>query len=1137
MTALKTVRPPLLRILLLLAFALIPCGAALAAPGDAATLRKLAEQDSSLEPARRAELLASLDAADAADAATRETTEEAARLRAEAGTASADARGLERELSLDGSADHSRELREIDALTELDALEELLQQLYARMEPMRRDLQGHAAALSALGAQTAVASSVRLQESISALELEMAGTSSEASLGARVLRTRTESELALRRAELDLAQVQQETAGVRRGVLELRQRLLRQQLAELDELVSRAQSKLGERSETELALLIESLEQQRIAATDAPAALLAQAERNVLLGNEYIEANQQLGALRVETAELARTRERLEQSLRDTESRLALGAVGEAVGSMLLRERQRLPVPQVLQRRVQALRTQGVEIRLRLFDLGDELSQIDARRHALHAELVDGEDNETAHLQFAQSIDPLMQTRTDLLRRLDTTLRRLTERIEQAEVNVDRQLADSLQLKALLDRQLFWIPSHRSVDLGWLGAQAAGWGDLLKPDRITTALSLTASRIGDQLLLSLTVIALLALLYVAQRRAARALPTLAPQLRRIHQDRYLLTWQALGWTLIAALPWAGITWTAGLLLQSAGEPGKYTHSLGTALAALAGSVGLFTFLRWLVIDKGLAHCHFRWTRARREALARAIPPAAAVLLPAQFLSTLALIRGQDLAIDTAGRSLLMLFAVVGGGLLWWLLAPGRLWSPRGGVHEPVRLRQALRIGLLALLLLVMLLTLRGYVFTAGVLVRCLWQTGGVMLLVAILYGLLGRWFLLGERRLALRRAEARREAALEAGEDASDGELPPEAEAEQLDIQSIGAQTQRLVRAVAATAMVLLLFWVWADILPALQRLDEIALWSFSDKASDGSAIIGFVSLRAALLGVALLVLTVVAARNLPGLIEIGLLSRISIDAPSRYAITSVARYAIVIVGVLFGLSFLGMRWSQLQWMAAALTVGLGFGLQEIFANFVSGLILLFERPFRVGDIITIGEFTGRVTRIRTRATTILDFDNKEVVIPNKAFITDRLTNWTLSDTMTRVIIKVGVAYGSDAALVHRLLLQAAGECSYVARDPGPHSWFLAFGTSSFDFELRVFVPSIDQRLLAQSDLHDRISRLFTEHDIAIAFPQMDLHVRELPLAAISPAAPKPGTEGGAPVPSSSSGQQGATGR
>ena len=186
--------------------------------------------------------------------------------------------------------------------------------------------------------------------------------------------------------------------------------------------------------------------------------------------------------------------------------------------------------------------------------------------------------------------------------------------------------------------------------------------------------------------------------------------------------------------------------------------------------------------------------------------------------------------------------------------------------------------------------------------------------------------------------------------------------------------------------------------------------------------------------------------LTIVSSRNLPGLIEIGLMSQATIDAASRYAITSMLRYAIVIGGTLIGLGLLGLRWSQLQWMAAALTVGLGFGLQEIFANFVSGLILLFERPFRVGDVITVGDLTGRVTRIRTRATTILDFDNKEIVVPNKTFITGQLINWTLTDTTTRVTIKVGVDYGTDPDLVHELLMQAATANSRVLRETDPRA-------------------------------------------------------------------------------------------
>ncbi len=302
------------------------------------------------------------------------------------------------------------------------------------------------------------------------------------------------------------------------------------------------------------------------------------------------------------------------------------------------------------------------------------------------------------------------------------------------------------------------------------------------------------------------------------------------------------------------------------------------------------------------------------------------------------------------------------------------------------------------------------------------------------------------------------------------------------------------------------------LIWVWVVILPAIGRLDEIALWHFSDTGADGTPVQQPVTLMAVLLGIIALALTTVGARNLPGLIEISLLSHIRIDAASRYAITSVLRYAIVIGGTLAGLNFLGMRWSQLQWMAAALTVGLGFGLQEIFANFVSGIILLFERPFRVGDIITVGDLSGRVTRIRTRATTVLDFDNKEIVIPNKTFITGQLINWTLTDTITRVVIRVGVAYNTDTDKVRALLLQAAREDQRVLVEPEPVCWFLTFGASSLDFELRVYVNTISHRLEVQDFLNNRIKALFAEHHIEIAFPQLDLHVRDLP-AAINGAA------------------------
>ena len=182
----------------------------------------------------------------------------------------------------------------------------------------------------------------------------------------------------------------------------------------------------------------------------------------------------------------------------------------------------------------------------------------------------------------------------------------------------------------------------------------------------------------------------------------------------------------------------------------------------------------------------------------------------------------------------------------------------------------------------------------------------------------------------------------------------------------------------------------------------------------------DGKEFVITVTVRDLVEALVVIVLTSIATRNLPGLLEVGILRRFHVDAATRYAMTSVTRYLIVFTGVILGLSMLGLRWANLQWLAAGFSVGLGFGMQEIFANFISGLIVLFERPFRIGDIVSIGGVEGVVARIRTRATTIIDWDNKEVVVPNKSFITDRLVNWTLSDATTRLVIKLGIAYRND---------------------------------------------------------------------------------------------------------------------
>ena len=238
------------------------------------------------------------------------------------------------------------------------------------------------------------------------------------------------------------------------------------------------------------------------------------------------------------------------------------------------------------------------------------------------------------------------------------------------------------------------------------------------------------------------------------------------------------------------------------------------------------------------------------------------------------------------------------------------------------------------------------------------------------------------------------------------------------------------------------------------------------------------------------------------AAKNVPGLLELTVLKHLPLDAGARYATTALSRYLMAIVGVALAGQSLGITWASIQWLIAAMGIGLGFGLQEIFANFISGIILLFERPIRVGDIITLGDTTGVVRRIRMRATTITDWDRKEYVVPNKDLITGRLLNWTLSDQTNRIVINVGVAYRSDTVKARELLLRVANEHPLILADPAPIATFEGFGDNTLNLVLRCYLPSFDGRLPTITELHTDIDEAFRGAGIEIAFPQLDIHLR-----------------------------------
>ncbi|MHC4361359.1 MAG: mechanosensitive ion channel family protein [Planctomycetota bacterium] len=225
-------------------------------------------------------------------------------------------------------------------------------------------------------------------------------------------------------------------------------------------------------------------------------------------------------------------------------------------------------------------------------------------------------------------------------------------------------------------------------------------------------------------------------------------------------------------------------------------------------------------------------------------------------------------------------------------------------------------------------------------------------------------------------------------------------------------------------------------------------------------------------------------------------------LARREADRGVRHSIARLVHYVIIFLAFLFALSTLGFDVTKLTIILSALGVGIGFGLQGVVNNFVSGLILLFERPVRVGDTIQIGQKWAEIKKIGIRATTVQTFDHADLIIPNADLIANQVTNWTLSNRQVRLIIPVGVAYGSNVSLVMETLMACANANSMVAKRPTPRVLFLSFGESSLDFELRVWVTDSDYRLRVQSELHQDIDRRFREAKIEIAFPQRDLHLR-----------------------------------
>jgi potassium efflux system protein len=585
---------------------------------------------------------------------------------------------------------------------------------------------------------------------------------------------------------------------------------------------------------------------------------------------------------------------------------------------------------------------------------------------------------------------------------------------------------------------------------------------------------------------------------------------------------------ALLYTTILTVPLPALLVFLGWRLQGHTVGSELAEQWSHSLYAVGTGLLVLEFMRQACRRPGLALAHLRWP-VHNVRLVRfhftwmiiiAIPLGTLTdLLEGVFVEEVS-----NRLFYITGQCLMVLFG-------HWMLRPNgglrfNIQDPEGSREGPLRLQRFYHLLAVLIPTSLILMSSLGYTYTA----RHIWlRVGdsilwGMVVLVATL--LILHWLTVMRRRLAVKKAELRK--SLEDDKDAQEQAGP--------DIWQVYSASRRLFSTVLWIIMAIGLWVIWADMLPALKRLDRSPVPFFSRSAvmhevdlpelnpmataaSSGEetqqsqdpgspqpvpfARKDFVSIADVLTALIVLLLTIAASRNLPGFVQMVLLSRVRFRQGEGYAIITVLRYAVLLVGVGWSLTLIGITWNKVQWLAAAVTVGIGFGLQEIFANFVSGLILLFERPVRVGDVITAGQVTGTVTRIQMRATTVRNWDQQELVIPNKDLITGQVINWTLSNDVSRLTITVGLSYDADVPRASELLLKIARETPEVREDPAPFVTFDEFGDSTLNLVLRAYV-SIEVRLGTKNKINNAILVKFREAGIEIAYPQRDLHLRSV---------------------------------
>lgn len=1024
-----------------------------------------------------------------------------------------------------------------------EALLQLEQDLIAKeseLRTLRSEVEGYTSGLQDLATRQIAAPKelaegrTRLSEIATSLselgenDLDEVANANRKSLQARRYYRRTQ-----------IAALEQEIAGLskRQEIVTARRNLADLELRKLTEEVQYLSEKTGQKRLNEAAELEEDARMRLGEYNELHPVIIDLAQRNLLLTEEIVQLASGGTEISKRTAITRSQLDIVESDLKVAGELIKNGALDRRAGATLRRLSNQLTSPKTLQANIKDTRRSLIDVSQESLIAQESLREIPFGRvnsddilmaaRIQTPELADFTDADRAALQS------LMIERRELLQRVMTAASSRRTEISNLSTQQVALLETTNRLKTILDEKLLWVPSVPAVNFGWPGKVFTGVITIFSPKNITLTLEVFTAQIQNLWFLVAVFAAAIASCLYARKGLWEGILSRAMKVGRVQHDNYWHTPSVIISCVFIALPFPLFFVLLALLFELSASPEPLIAGLAdTFFYVSLFSLFLLTWRAW-DRDKSLFGAHYKLPAGFRKSVNRQFR----WFIPLAGFST-ALIALTDSSADANVYEGFSVFAFVVTALSLSYFGFSVLWSRRKFLTSNfdkdsffIKYKGPLSFISVALPIIAAGLALYGYYDTASELLGRLFFSSWLFLLTYVVHGLIKRTVLVAQRQLAFRRAIEKRDAAakarmekLEAEERGEEILAPPPVDTSEIDIKAISRQSSQLLNTLVALGFAVLLWMIWSDLLPALSIFNEVKIGSYTGQMIDSLGVTKDIPVPITLWNLiqffVIIGLTFIAAKNLPGFLEIFVLNRAGVEAGSRYAITTILGYIIVAVGIIIGFDKLGLQWSQLRWIVTGLSVGIGLGLQKIIANFVSGLIILFERPVRIGDYVTIGDQSGTVSRIQIRATTLADLDNREILIPNEALISERVTNWTLSNSTTRMIIKVGIAYGSDTDRAREIMLNVLNENKRVLATPPPSVLFTGFGDSSLDFQLRVFLSNFEDRWPVTHVIHTDINKALENAGISIPFPQRDLNIvsQNLPLQVVAREAVKQDT-------------------